>query len=167
MASSSSSVNELFVQHQRDIFAFILTLVPDRNDAEDVYQQTCLALLEKQSDYDPQREFLPWAFGFALNEVRRFRRAHYRERLQLNDEAIDSLADVQFKSAKRLNAQLELLLECLRSLSAAKQELLMQSYAYHGRLKELAGILQIDVNTLYKRLERIRRSLLECIERGQ
>ncbi len=164
MTSSSGSVNELFVRHQRDIFAFILTLVPDRNDAEDVYQQTCLALLEKQAEYDPRREFLPWAYGFALNEVRRFRRAHYRERAQLDDEAIEVLADVQFRSAHRLNAQLELLMECLQHLSPEKRELLMQSYTYHGRLKDLAEVLHIEINTLYKRLERIRKSLLECIE---
>ncbi len=75
MASPSSQIHELFLRHQKDVFAYILTLVPDRNDAEDVYQQTCLALLEKQSEYDVGREFFPWACGFALNEVRRFRRA--------------------------------------------------------------------------------------------
>ncbi len=72
---SPNPFNELFLRHQKDVFAYILTLTPDRNDATDVYQQTCLALLEKQAEYDPRREFFPWACGFALNEVRRFRRA--------------------------------------------------------------------------------------------
>ena len=92
MASSSNQIHELFLRHQKDVFAYILTLVPNRNDAEDVYQQTCLALLEKQAEYDLGREFFPWACGFALNEVRRFRRAHYRERTQLDDAVIESLA---------------------------------------------------------------------------
>ena len=43
-----------------DVFAYILTMTPDRNDAADIYQQTCLALLEKQAEYDPRREFFPF-----------------------------------------------------------------------------------------------------------
>jgi len=160
-------MHKLFLQHQKDVFAYILTLIPDRNDAEDVYQQTCLALLEKQSAFEPKKKCFPWACGFALNEVRRFRRVHYRERVHLNDAAIEALASVQFKLAKRIDGQLDLLMECLEELPADKHELLMQSYSYHGRLKELAGWLRIETDTLYKRLERIRGLLLKCIERGK
>ena len=62
---SPNPFNELFLRHQKDVFAYILTLVPDRDNAADVYQQTCLALLEKQAEYDRQRAFFPWACGFA------------------------------------------------------------------------------------------------------
>lgn len=165
--AASNPVHVLFLQHQRDVFAYILTLVPDRNDAEDVFQQTCLALLEKQSEFDLSKEFFPWACGFALNEVRRFRRGHWRERMQLSDAAIESLAGVQFKSAQKIGAQLDLLMECLAELPAEKHELLMQSYSYHGRLAELAKWLRIEIDTLYKRLERIRTTLLKCIEKGK
>ncbi|MBN1393928.1 MAG: sigma-70 family RNA polymerase sigma factor [Pirellulales bacterium] len=167
MATASNPVHKLFLKHQKDVYAYILTLVPDRNDAEDVFQQTCLALLEKQSEFDLGKEFFPWACGFALNEVRRFRRVHYRERVRLDDAAIEALANVQFKSAKKIEAQLDLLMECLAELPADKHELLMQSYSYHGRLKELAGWLRIEIDALYKRLGRIRRTLFECIERGK
>ena len=161
---SPNPFNELFLRHQKDVFAYILTLVPDRNDAADVYQQTCLALLEKQAEYDRRREFFPWACGFALNEVRRFRRAHYRERMQLDDAVIESLASVQFKSANQIESQLDLLMDCFASLPADKQETLMQCYTHHGGMKDLAARLALDPNTLYKRLERIRKILLECME---
>lgn len=165
MASSSNPIHKLFLRHQKDVFAYILTLIPNRNDADDVFQQTCLALLEKQSEFDLSKEFFPWACGFALNEVRRFRRVHYRERVHLDDAVIESLASVQFKSAKKIGTQLDLLMDCLAELPGDKQELLMQSYSYHGRLKELAKWLRIEIDTLYKRLERIRKSLFACIEK--
>ena len=102
-----------------------------------------------------------------MNEVRRFRRAHYRERTQLDDAVIESLASVQFKSARQIQSQLDLLTECLEALPADKRELLIECYSYHGALKDLAGRLQIETDTLYKRLERIRKSLFECIEKGK
>jgi RNA polymerase sigma-70 factor, ECF subfamily len=164
---SPNPFNEPFLRHQKDVFAYILTLIPDRNDAGDVYQQTCLALLEKQAEYDPRREFFPWACGFALNEVRRFRRAHYRERMQLDDAVIESLVNVQFKAAHQIDGQLDLLMDCLASLPNDKRETLMHCYAHHGAMKDLAERLGLDANTLYKRLERTRRMLIECMEKAK
>jgi RNA polymerase sigma-70 factor, ECF subfamily len=161
-----TTFNELFLRHQKDVFAYIITLVPDRNDAEDVFQQTCVALLERQSEYDPQRKFFPWACGFALNAVRRYRRAHHRERMPLSDAVIESLANVQFKSAERIEARIGLLLDCLAELPAEKQRLLMCCYARTGSLDELAAQLRTETNALYKRLERIRRVLFECMDKG-
>jgi RNA polymerase sigma-70 factor (ECF subfamily) len=164
---SPNPFNELFLRHQKDVFAYILTLVPDRNNAADVYQQTCLALLEKQAEYDPRRTFFPWACGFALNEVRRFRRNHYRERMQLSDAVIESLASVQSKSANHIDGQLDLLMGCLDLLPVDKREMLMQCYAHHGGMRDLAARLALDPNTLYKRLERIRGILMECMEKAK
>lgn len=112
--------NELFLRHQRGIYAYILTLVPNRNDAEDVFQQTCLTLLEKADQFDSERPFFPWACGFALNEVRRFRRAHHRERVQLDDAVLESLVHVQLKSAGPMEKRLDLLMECVAALPAEK-----------------------------------------------
>jgi RNA polymerase sigma-70 factor, ECF subfamily len=162
---SSNPFNELFLRHQKDVFAYILSLAPDRDDADDIYQQTCLALLEKQGEYDPGRPFFPWACGFALNEVRRFRRAHHRERTQLSDAAIESLANVQSKSADQIEGQLDLLMDCLNSLPVDKRETLIHCYAHRGGMRDLAARLAIDLNTLYKRLERTRKVLMECMER--
>ena len=106
MRHHQETFNELFLQHQRDVFAYIVTLVPDRNDVEDVFQQTCVALLERQKEYDPRRKFFPWACGFALNAVRRHRRAHHRERTPLSDAVIESLASVQSNSAERIEARM-------------------------------------------------------------
>jgi RNA polymerase sigma-70 factor, ECF subfamily len=163
---SPNPFNELFLRHQKDVFAYILTLAPDRDDAAEVYQQTCLALLEKQAEYDPRRAFFPWACGFALNEVRRFRRDHYRERTQLSDAAIESLASVQLRSAGQIEGQLDLLMDCLDLLPAEKRETLMQCYAHHGGVRDLAARLALDPNTLYKRLERTRKILMECMEKA-
>jgi RNA polymerase sigma-70 factor, ECF subfamily len=164
---SPNPFNELFLRHQKDVFAYILTLAPDRNDAADVYQQTCLALLEKQADYDPGRPFFAWACGFALNEVRRFRRAHHRERTQLSDAVIESLASVQSKSAPQIETQLDQLMGCLDSLPVEKRETLIECYAHRGGMRDLAMRLALDPNTLYKRLERIRKVLMDCMEEAR
>jgi len=163
---SSDLFHRLFLLHQREVFAYIITLAPDRNDAEDIFQETCLKLFEKAKEFDPARKFFPWACGFALNEARRFRRAHCRERWQFDDVVFESLASIQVKSADTIEARLQLLMDCLAELPTEKREMLLQCYGCRESFSDLAVQFGIEPQTLRKRLERIRRTLFECMEKG-
>jgi RNA polymerase sigma-70 factor (ECF subfamily) len=161
-----NSFNEQFLRKQREVFAYIVTLVPDRNDAEDIFQETCLQLFQKAAEFDCAKSFFPWACGFALNEVRRFRRAHYREKCQFDDGVFEALAELQIRSAETIDARLGLLMDCMARLPVEKKELLLHCYSCGESLNALAVEFKIDPPTLRKRLERIRKTLFECIETG-
>ena len=56
---------QLFTSHEKQIYRYILSLMPHSQDAQDVLQETAIALYNKIEDYDPTRPFAPWAFRFA------------------------------------------------------------------------------------------------------
>ena len=56
-----------FARHEHDLFRYVLTLLPNWNDAQDVMQETAAALWQKFDQYDPGRPFLPWACQFAYS----------------------------------------------------------------------------------------------------
>src|SRR5438552_15314324 len=62
----------LFLRSEREIFRYVAVLVPNVADAEDIVQQTALALWEKFDAYDPKQPFTPWACRFALNKARQW-----------------------------------------------------------------------------------------------
>src|SRR6266540_1339374 len=62
----------LFLRSEREIFRYVAVLVPNVADAEDIVQQTALALWEKFDAYDPNQPFTPWACRFALNKARQW-----------------------------------------------------------------------------------------------
>ena len=64
--------DEQFVRSHRHVFRYIAALVPNRDDAEEVFQDTCLKILEKWRDYDAIRPMVPWACGIAQNMARKF-----------------------------------------------------------------------------------------------
>ena len=47
-----------FVQYQDRVYGHIVTMLPNRHDAEDVFQQTSLILWQKWEQFDPERDFL-------------------------------------------------------------------------------------------------------------
>ena len=54
--------------------------------AKDVLQETNRLLWRRAPDYDPRREFLPWAFAHAFNQVRAARKRLRRERLVFHQD---------------------------------------------------------------------------------
>ena len=67
---------ERFVRSQDRIYAYVVTLLPNRTDAEEVFQQTSLVLWKKWQQFDPSRDFVAWACGIAHHEVQNFLRKH-------------------------------------------------------------------------------------------
>ena len=54
---------EQLVRNQHRIFAYVATLVSNRDDAEDVFQNTCLILWKKWEYYSRPHNFFGWACG--------------------------------------------------------------------------------------------------------
>src|ERR1044071_2725753 len=74
----------LFLRSEKEIFRYVAALVPNIYDAEDIVQQTALALWEKFDAYNPALPFTPWACRFALNKARQWieRRQHWQALLE-------------------------------------------------------------------------------------
>jgi RNA polymerase sigma-70 factor (ECF subfamily) len=156
----------LLLEHQSALLRYILPLVGNLDDAQDVFQQTALALWQKFGQYDPARPFLPFAKRFAHNEVL----MHYRNKQKhtsratfLTKELIETLAEEQAEQdpgePRRLALQ-----SCLEALPEADRRLLDERYSESGKtIDRLAGETGRKANVLYKALARIRRQLLRCV----
>lgn len=155
----------LFAQNHQRILAYIYSLVPRIQDAEDICQKTSLVLWRKIDQVAPEGDFFVWACRVAYLEVRNFRRTVARERLCFNDELISLLAEERPAQLPEPNARLAALEACVKKLNSSQQELVRQAYAGDESLCELAARLGRAVQTIYNRLFRIRQMLLDCVER--
>lgn len=68
----------LLSQYQGDLFRYIFALLPHEEDAQDVLQETCVALYRKFEEYDPSKPFLAWAYSFAFLEILKQRERNQR-----------------------------------------------------------------------------------------
>ncbi|MEN6407401.1 MAG: sigma-70 family RNA polymerase sigma factor [Thermoguttaceae bacterium] len=155
--------DERFVACQDHLFGYIASLLPRRDDVNEVFQETNLKLLQNWDKYDPSRPFLPWAFTIALNEVRSFVRRGNRKGGMLSDEMLTAVSEEQFRSARQIDESLNHLSECLGKLTAEKRALLRECYAGDQPIRAIAAGKHISADSLYKQLERLRRALLECM----
>src|SRR5581483_11860827 len=59
----------LFVQTERRFYAYILTLLPNRADADDVLQEASLVMWDKFDDRRPPDDFAAWGCRIAYFKV--------------------------------------------------------------------------------------------------
>jgi RNA polymerase sigma-70 factor (ECF subfamily) len=157
---------ERFVRSQDRIYAYVAMLLPNRADAEEVFQQTSLILWKKWLQFDPNRDFVRWACGMAHNEVRNFLRKHHNPgRVYLSEQVLAEVAQVRLDFQDVLEARRYALRGCLDRLEQDKRELLERCYAGKDSIKTVAEELGQRPNMLYMTLKRLRRALFECINR--
>jgi len=155
---------EQLVRNQHRVFAYIVTLLADRDDAEDAFQSTCLILWKKWEEFDPGRDFFVWACGVAHNEVRNMLRRQHRGRLHLSDDLLAQIAETRLKADKFLEARSQFLALCLEKLSEAQRQLVEDCYLGDRPIKAIAEEMGISPAALTMRLQRIRKILFECLD---
>ncbi|GAB6165122.1 sigma-70 family RNA polymerase sigma factor [Thermostilla marina] len=163
-AESTAEFLKLFAAHQQRILSYIFTLLPNEQDAQDVFQKVSLVLWKKFDAFDQDGDFMAWACGVAYYEVRNFLRVSARNRLQFCDELMERLADERSEREQDADRRLEILRECIKELPESEQRLLMQAYGEGRPIRELAEKQGKAPQTLYNRLNLIRRKLFHRVQ---
>lgn len=162
---STEQFVRLFAQCEHELYRYVLTLTGNPADADDVMQETATALWRKFADYDPAKPFVPWAQRFAVIEVKRHRRGKATGAIQLSDEVVDKLADERIEAQSLLETQRRVLDLCMRELNDEQRKLIAHRYGATDTIRQLAQQLGRPVATLYKTLHRLRRRLIDCVDR--
>jgi RNA polymerase sigma-70 factor, ECF subfamily len=155
----------LLAAHSQSIYRYIYTLVPDPDQAQDVYQESVLTLWEKFDEYRADEPFLPWAYRFAYFKVLAQRKNNRLQPTLLDDDVLEILAEEQVQEDERLEAQLRILSGCLEKLPQKERRLLQVRYDGRATVAQIAQETGSLAETLYRVLHRVRKKLLHCIER--
>jgi len=166
MGDRKAEFSDWLLRHQTQLFGYIYSLVRDLDDADDLFQQTSLALWKKFDHYDPARPFLPWAFGVARFEVSNFLRSRGRDRLYFSDELnlllIEAHEELRMEDSE---VRLEAMAGCIGKLRQRDQELLNACYGRSVRMAEIARDWGRSTQSIHNSLKRIRQALFECVRR--
>src|SRR2546423_14127299 len=119
----------LFLRSEREVFRYVAALAPNLADAEDIVQQTALALWEKFDAYDPNQPFTPWACRFALNKSKQWIERRQRWQALLEGGLAEELAQRREELRPEIETRLKHLEACLNKLSA-QQRSMIQGYYY-------------------------------------
>lgn len=149
---------------ERRLNAYILTLVPNYADADEIFQETHVRLWQERERYEPGTNFAAWAMKVAYFEVLSWRTRTKRRPMAFDDRLVAQLSDEMQSNDHVAEARRRALSECLGELSDRSRGLLRRIYANGERIKDIAGSLERSSDSLYKTIQRLRHSLRVCID---
>jgi len=150
---------------QTAIHAYLMSLVLDPVEAEDLLQETNLMLWRKAEEFEAGTNFTAWACTIAHYKVREWRRSKARDRHEFNDALLDRVAARAQDRADEADQRRHALNHCLRKLAPDQREMIESRYGPGGSVSALAAALGRPAGSVSQTLYRIRQTLLECIRR--
>ncbi|MCP4509865.1 MAG: sigma-70 family RNA polymerase sigma factor [Fuerstiella sp.] len=165
--SSSGVPGELFIreftQSQRRLYLYILPLVGNSSDADEILQETNLVIWAKWRQFELGSNFLAWGRAIARLEVFRHRRNRNRKMTLLDGNVLEQVAEQSELVNEHLDVRQAALAKCLTQLRVKDRELIELRYAPGANGDKVAKTLGRPANSVYQSLGRIRRVLMECV----
>ncbi|MFN4258744.1 MAG: sigma-70 family RNA polymerase sigma factor [Gemmataceae bacterium] len=155
----------LLGQNQRRVFLYVMSLVPNRTEAEEIVQETNLVLWREFERFEMGTNFAAWACKVALHQVLAWRKRKQRDRLEFSVEFIEAVAEEAAATAEHLEERAAALARCIDRLPARHRELLQLRYSEGLSIEAIAGRAARTVDAVYRALSRIRQTLHECVTR--
>ena len=161
----SEAFARLFAHHERRVYCYIFSLLGDWEATEDVFQDTCAVMWTKFADFQVGTDFASWAC-----RIGRFKALKYREQCArrlpfVGEEFLETVAAARESNDGGDEDWLPALSGCMDKLSPRDRDIIVRRYSVDCTIKELAQRLGLPVNTAYKAIGRIRKELLDCVQK--
>lgn len=156
---------ELYSRHYQRLQYYITALLPTSNDAADVLQETSMVLWRKFHTFELGTNFFAWACKIARFQVMKYHEQQGRSARFFDNNLLEKLAvEAEDESLVR-GVTLQTLENCLNKLCEKDRVLIRRRYQPGTSVQALSANIGRSANSLSKSLGRIRRVLLDCIDR--
>jgi RNA polymerase sigma-70 factor (ECF subfamily) len=166
---SASRNSEEFVRlltcYNTRIYLFILSLLPNHSDADEVLQETNLLLWRKFREFRPGTDFRAWAFQVAFHKVQEFLNKQQHDRLRFSDEFLSAVAEDEFAAGDDMDRRQSALVDCMGRLSESDRRLIQLRYQLGATIAAIGAETGRSLDAAYKAVGRVRRALHDCIHR--
>ena len=155
---------EVFVRNENDLRCFVRSLMSTWHDADEVVQLVALVAWRKFDQFDQSTQFIKWVCVIARFESLSYRRKMARDRLVFSEDLMALMADEAIEETEDRRQENQALEGCLEKLPSNQRELITLAYTPGFTTKELTEKAGVKPGAFYMRLNRIRQTLLSCIQ---
>lgn len=164
-SGSHEALNELFRSVQEPLFRYIVSLVRDQHQAEDILQEVFIRIYRKLRWLREPEAFRAWTYQIASREAFRYLNRERRWSDQIRDEAtLTALPANEHEFPREL---IESLPQLVGNLSPASRAVVVLFYLHELSLVETAAVLDIPVGTAKSRLAYGLESLRRTFQREE
>ena len=151
-----TALEKAMSEHLKSVFRVSFAVLNDRQDAEDVAQETFLAYHLSKDDFESEEHIRRWLFTVAVNKSKNLMKSSWkRKRRSMEDPEVIGMT-VAFQTGEDKE-----LLQAVSELPLKCRTVIHLFYYEDYKIKEIAETLDISENTVKSQLNR-GRSLLKA-----
>ncbi|MCX6848048.1 MAG: RNA polymerase subunit sigma [Verrucomicrobia bacterium] len=150
------------------LLGYLRGLLGRRQDAEDVLQRASVLMWQKFGAFEQGTDFMAWASTICFYEAKNFLRLAARSPLHFDDDLLQTLSAERLEDLPTREQRICALEGCFGRLGEAEQRLVRAAYLNgggSGGIGAMAAEMQRAPQTLYNKLNHLRRVLAECVQR--
>jgi len=115
----------LITKYQSALYAYILTIHPDRNAAEDILQEANLILWQRMDSFEMGSNFQAWAYKITYFQTMRYLKTKKRKSwLSYSDELLEILSEETTDRFNNFIEKRDALRKCISELNPEDAKLL-------------------------------------------
>jgi len=170
-----NALSELISRYQNRLYRYMLCIVRQPAEAEDLFQETWLRVVEKILSFDASRNFDAWLFrlarNLAIDHLRRVRPQSLDEPLansghsETMADRIPSKDDTPLDHALAAERRTEIR-EAMAGLPMIYREVLTLRFEEEMKIEEIAQVIAVPISTAKSRLRRSLEQLRYALERA-
>jgi RNA polymerase sigma-70 factor (ECF subfamily) len=154
----------LLVPNQRRINAYILCLVPNSSDADDILQETLAEIWNKFDDFEEGSNFIAWSLTIARYKVLSFRQKNKNSKVLFSDNVNELLETESKKSLDLVQEEIEGLKHCMKKLPDKQKNYVLMRYEQGLSFRAIASQVGVSMQAAYKTVCRIHSNLAKCVQ---
>lgn len=154
-------------EHEAGIFTYVVRMVGNREDAEDITQETLAQAYRTWLQVDPDAAggYVKWCYRIAHNlAIDALRKKKPRG---VDEEEMERTADTRALRPEEVyehRVQASQIRECIQGLEEKYREVLILRYQEEMSYEEIAKVLELPVSTIETRIHRAKRMLRDRLE---
>jgi RNA polymerase sigma-70 factor, ECF subfamily len=167
------ALGELIARYQNRLYRYLLRMVRQPAEAEDLFQQTWLRVVEKIRAFDPHRNFDAWLFtlarNLAIDHLRRIQPQSLDEPVlgersaETRTERLISRESLPFDHALATERR-SCIAQAMETLPVIYREVLALRFEEEMKMEEIAHVIDTPLSTVKTRLRRSLEHLRNCLE---
>lgn len=174
-AGDHAAFATLVRRYERELYGYLRRYLGDATLADDVFQNTFVALHRKREQYEPGRPFRPWLYAVATNQaIDAMRRAGRHAAMSLERATADDAGDLgrllESLEAREIQPLAgvegeelrELVRRSVDELPEFLKQVVLLTYFQGLKYRDAADVLGIPVGTVKSRLHAALQKLAEA-----
>ncbi len=155
----------LFIKHQKRIYGFIASLVPNAVDTDDLMQETMMVMWHRFDEFQLGTDFAAWGMAIARRKIMKYRSSRVGKAMLFSEEAMQNILRWDRNLDGKTNDYMTALQQCLNKLESRDRQVIRLRYEEEIPAKKLADVIGTTMDNVYKSLSRIHSLLQRCVRR--